>query len=347
MSAAKIELGRHLFYDRRLSGNLTQSCASCHRQELAFTDGVARPKGSTGEEHPRSAMSLANVAYAPSLTWANPNLATLEKQTLVPMFGERPVELGLAGREGEMLERLRAEPLYPSLFEQAFPGDAEPIRLDAVVKAISAFERSLISGDAPYDRFTQKGDLTAVSTSALRGRELFFSEKLECFHCHGNFLFADAAKHTGTKIIEMLFHNTGLYNVDGAGAYPPGGEGLFEITSAPADMGRFKAPSLRNVAVTAPYMHDGSIASLDEAIDHYAAAGRTLAAGAYPGVGSLNPFKSEFIVGFTLDPTERADLKAFLESLTDQGFLTNPAFADPWPPAPPLASPALGATFGP
>lgn len=329
MSEAKVELGRHLFYDTRLSGNQTQSCASCHRQELAFTDGLAVSVGSTGEPHPRSAMSLTNVAYAASLTWANPVLRRLEDQALVPMFGEFPVELGLAGLEVELLERLRAEPRYQDLFPMAFPDQADPFTLDAIVSAIAAFERTLISGDSPADRY-ELGDRSALGELEVLGRELFFSERLECFHCHGGFNFSDSVDHSGNVFDQAAFHNNGLYNIDGEGGYPEPNRGLYELTGEPADMGRFRAPSLRNIAVTAPYMHDGSIATLEGVLDHYAAGGRTITEGPYAGDGSLNPNKSLFVSGFELTAEEREAVLAYLRALTDEEFLTNPAFSSPW-----------------
>lgn len=334
MSSVKVELGRRLFYDVRLSGNLTYSCGSCHRQELAFTDGVANAKGSTGQFHSRSSMSLANVAYLTTLTWANPLVDALEEQALLPMFGETPVELGLAGMEDELLERLQGEPVYQDLFPEAFPGDDEPLRLANITKAIAAFERSLLSYRAPYDRYRYGGDPSGMSDAALRGMDLFFSEKLECFHCHGGFNLSDSVEHDGTTFTEVMFHNTGLYNIDGNGAYPEGNGGVYEISHKEADMGRFRAPTLRNIALTAPYMHDGSIETLEGVLDHYAAGGRTIEDGPNAGVGSENKFKSELISGFDLTEEERADVIAFLQTLTDDEFLKDPRFADPWTEAP-------------
>ena len=328
MSHAKFELGRRLFHDVRLSGNQTQSCATCHDQSLAFTDGKARGEGSTGEIHPRGPMSLVNVAYAATLTWANPVLRDLEEQALVPLFGEFPVELGLANMEDELLARLRADDVYPDMFRAAFPDAADPISLDGVTKAIACFERALISGDSDYDRsFHGGGDL---SDAARRGMALFFSETHECHHCHGGFNFSDSVRFDGYAFNDAPFHNTGLYNLDGAGAYPPDNTGVYQHTARPADMGRFKAPSLRNIALTAPYMHDGSAATLEEALDHYAAGGREIEAGPYAGDGSMNPYKSGFVGGFTMTPQDRADLVAFLESLTDWDFVTDPRFSDPF-----------------
>lgn len=330
MSGVKVELGRHLFYDTRLSLNQTQSCASCHDQKRAFTDGKTRGVGSTGEEHPRNSMTLANVGYVSTLTWANPLLLTLEQQTVIPIFGHDPVELGMRNQEGELLARLSAEARYRLLFPRAFPGDAMPISVGNVVKAISAFERTLVSATSPFDSFSQGGDPNAISESAKRGLALFNSEKLECFHCHNGFNLMDSTNYEGKSAPEIRFHNTGLYNVGGIGAYPAPNRGVMEVTANADDMGRFRAQSLRNVAVTAPYMHDGSIATLDEALDHYAAAGRTIASGPYAGVGSQNPYKSSLVIGFALTPAERADVLAFLHSLTDDGFLSNPRFASPW-----------------
>ncbi|NUP09670.1 MAG: di-heme enzyme [Polyangiaceae bacterium] len=330
MSHDKVELGRRLFYDVRLSENQTQSCASCHDQALAFTDGLAHAVGSTGEVHPRSSMSIANVAYSATLTWANPVLLHLEPQAAVPIFGTMPVELGMNGVEEELVTRLAADPLYEALFAAAFPDDDEPIAVGNVTKALASFQRTVISGGSPFDRYAYGGDATAISEAAKRGLDLFNSEKLECFHCHQGFNFQDSVTFEGQAFASIKFHNTGLYNIEGTGAYPEGGEGLYAMTGDPEDMGKFRVPTLRNIAVTAPYMHDGSVATLDDVLDHYAAAGRTIDDGPYAGVGSDNPYKSNFILGFELTAEERADLHAFFESLTDEAFLTNPALSNPW-----------------
>ena len=333
MSKAKVELGRFLFYDKRLSANETQSCGSCHQQELAFTDGLAQAEGSTGEIHPRNSMMLANAGYAASLTWANDVLDELEEQALVPMFGEIPVELGMAGMEDELLRRMRDDERYPEMFAAAFPGDEEPIVLGNITKAIGAFQRQLTSFNSKYDRRT-RGD--RLSESEQRGLSLFLGEKLECFHCHGGFLFSQASDHEQGTFDQKAFMNNGLYNLDEEGSYPRGNEGLYDMTFDPADKGKFKPPSLRNIAVTAPYMHDGSIATLEEVIDHYARGGRLVPEGTLingqdvSGDGGDNPNKSAFIQGFSLSEQERQDLLAFLRALTDEEFLTNPAYSDPF-----------------
>lgn len=330
MTTAKVELGRHLFFDTRLSKDGTFSCASCHEQSKAFTDGKAQGVGVTGDVHPRGSMSLTNIGYSPVLTWANPTQRRLETQALVPMFGDDPVELGLSGMEQTLLARLGAEPRYQKLFADAFPADADPINLANLTRAIASFERTMISGRSPYDRFRTGEDPNAISASAKRGEALFFSEETECFHCHGGFNFTETADYVGKGFVEIEFHNTGLYNIDGQGSYPAPNTGVMAISEDEEDMGKFKAPTLRNIALTAPYMHDGSVPTLEAAIAHYEAGGRTVESGPNKGVGSASPLKSAFVKGFTLTEQERKDLKAFLESLTDTAFTTDPRFGNPW-----------------
>jgi len=339
MSQAKVELGRFLFYDTKLSGNQTQSCGSCHKQEFAFTDELARAEGSTGEIHPRSSMSVANAGYAASLTWANPAVVRLEEQALVPMFGEDPVELGMANLEDELLRRMREDERYPQMFAEAFPETANPISLDSITKAIASFQRALTSFNSKFDR-----GASALTLSEQRGMALFFGgtteagvpDALECFHCHGGFLLSQAVDHEGNEFNQQTFINNGLYNLDSDGTYPDGNQGLFEMTNDPADKGKFKPPSLRNVAMTAPYMHDGSIATLEEVVRHYERGGREVPEGTQidgqdvSGDGRNNPNKSSFLNGFEITDQERNDLLAFLETLTDEDLLTNPAFSDPF-----------------
>ena len=329
MSDAKVELGRLLFYDTRLSVNKTTSCASCHLQQLAFTDGRSRSIGATGEQHPRSSMSLVNVAYASRLTWANPLLDKLEDQALTPLLGDNPLEMGMGGREAELIELLNTEPRYRELLPRAFPGDADAASVLNTVRSMASFVRTIISYDTPYDRYLG-GDERAMDDAAVRGMDMFFSERFECFHCHGGFNFSDSTTHANAVVEAVGYHNTGLYNIQNTGAYPADNTGLHDMTGKVRDMGRFKAPGLRNVAITAPYMHDGSIATLDEVLDHYASGGRRIEDGPYAGDGRVSPFKSEFLRSFDLSEEERADLLAFLEALTDESVLTNERWSNPW-----------------
>jgi cytochrome c peroxidase len=319
MSAAKVELGRYLFYDTRMSVNGKESCASCHKQELAFTDGRATGLGATGESHSRSAMSLVNVAWSGALTWSNPEMRSLEKQALVPMSGEHPVELGL--REGDrFLTMLRSDAKYRALFGQAFPNETDGYTIDNVTKAIASFERSIISGRSPYDRYHYDRDDSAVSDAAKRGEVQFFDQRLSCFRCHGGFNFTDSTVSARNAKRPIEFHNTGLYDLPGLLSYPPPNVGVYEFTKAPADVGKFKAPTLRNIALTAPYMHDGSIPTLAGVLDHYAAGGRN----------GHNPNKDPLVGGFTISQQNRDNLIEFLKSLTDDAVLHDPKFADPW-----------------
>ena len=329
MSAAKVELGRRLFYDTRLSVNGTTSCAICHIQALAFTDGKPRAIGATGEIHPRGSMSLINVAYASRLTWANPLLEHLEDQALTPMFGDNPIEMGMGGRETELTNLLRDDAVYKSALPRVFADDADPYSVLNAVRAIAAFVRSIVSFDSAYDRFLAD-DATALDESSQRGMDLFFSERLECFHCHGGFNFTDSTTHENSRVDRVGFHNTGLYNIDASGAYPPDNTGLFDMTGKRRDMGRFRAPTLRNIAVTAPYMHDGSIATLEEVIAHYERGGRLIEDGQNAGDGGRSPYKSEFLRGFELTEEERSDLVAFLNALTDEEVLKNSELSDPY-----------------
>jgi cytochrome c peroxidase len=327
MTQAKVALGRLLFYDKRLSFDESLSCGSCHQQEKAFTDGRATSPGITGEAGVRSAMALVNLAYLPTLTWANPLLTRLETQALVPIFGAHPVEMGMEGKEELLLGRLAADAEYPALFRAAFPDAAAPISLVTLTKALASFERSLLSFNAPYYRFKYLGEHEAMSEAAVRGESLFFSEQFECYHCHGGLNFTDNLVHLRLPFEEVGFHNTGLYNLDGKGAYPVANPGLREVTDNPADEGKFRTPTLLNIAVTAPYMHDGSIATLEEVLTtHYALRGKAVSDG-----NDASPLRDPLLVGYEYTQRDIDDLLAFLHALTDEAFLGNPAHAAPGP----------------
>jgi cytochrome c peroxidase len=329
MTAAKVELGRHLFYDKRMSVNGRTSCATCHKQELAFADDLPVGVGTTGEKHSRNSMGLVNIAYNGVLTWSNPQMRELEDQAAAPMFGTHPVELGLREGEGFFITYQR-DPKYRVLVARAFPGDPAPYSTRNIQKAIACFERSIISARSPYDRYHYGGDEHAVSDSAKRGEVLYFSRPLACFQCHGGFNFSNTTVSEREPQRRITFHNTGVYNVPGTFSYPAANLGIYEHTKDPTDVGKFKATSLRNIALTAPYMHDGSLPTLEAVIDHYAAGGRTLQGGPNRGVGHDNPNKDPLINGFPLSKAERDDLLAFLKSLTDQEVLKDARFADPW-----------------
>lgn len=331
MSEAKVELGRYLFYDEALSANQQQSCASCHQQQYAFSEPLPQSVGSTGEKHRRNAPALVNVAYNNSQTWAHDSLQHIETQLMLPLFGDNPVELGAGGHEAEILTRLQRQP-YPALFKAAF--DDETPDFKKVIAALASFSRSLLSFSSRFDRYAYQQDDSALTEQELLGLNLFFSERLECHHCHGGFNFTQATSHQRQPLDRRPFHNTGLYYIErtelaGKG-YPQQDTGLSEVTLNPADDGRFRAPTLRNVVYSAPYMHDGSLATLSDVIDFYAAGGLVTEINGELSDGRAHPLKSSFVRGFALTADEKQALLAFLHSLSDEQFVTNPAYSNPW-----------------
>jgi cytochrome c peroxidase len=326
LTVEKVLLGRYLFYDKRMSLNRTFSCGSCHKQELAFTDGLGHARGATGETHPRSAMTLVNVAWNRTFNWGDTTVHSLEEQVLKPMMGIQPVELGFGFVEKQFLDLVESDGMYRNMFMRAFPGESRPWTTANIAKAIASFERTIISGNSPWDRFHFYGEDEAISESAKRGEQLFFlSGVTECFHCHAGFNFSDAVQ---TR--PVVFHNTGLYSLPGKISYPDGGRGVYEDSHRPQDVGMFKTPTLRNVAVTGPYMHDGSASTLYDVIDHYVSGGRVIATGENAGNGNKNPLKDKLVHGFPLTRQNRTDLIAFLQSLTDRELLTRKDLSDPW-----------------
>lgn len=315
MSAAKVELGRRLFYDRRLSANGAMSCATCHRPELAFSDGRARPQGIKGENLPRSAPSLAGVAYFASLTWDDPAPPSLERQLTTPLLGHEPIEMGNE-RASAVIERLSGDLELRWRFAGAFPDAAEPLSFDHLAKAIASFERTLISGSSAFDRWAYGNQEDALSPAARRGLALFHSARVGCGECHARFTFSGPIVYQDSADAAPTFYNTGLYNLPG-GRYPADNPGLARHTGEKSDEGRFRVPSLRNVALTAPYMHDGSLPTLEAVIDHYRRGGQS------------HPRQDPRIHPISLSAEEERDLIAFLESLTDEAFLADRRFSPP------------------
>jgi cytochrome c peroxidase len=332
LTAEKIALGRALFYDTRLSANQTQACASCHLQELAFTDGLARPTGSTGHILPRNAQGLFNLGYLPNYTWASNALVTLEDQIAIPIRAERPVELGVNdGNAAEILARFAEDPDYVGLFTAAWPDSGGEPSWNRIILALASFLRTINSFDSRYDRHLAGEQV--LTAQELQGLALFNSERLECFHCHSGPTLTTAYVDAGDppEANPFVFFSNGLYNVGNAGTYPALDRGLYDLTLNRRHMGLFRPPSLRNVALTAPYMQDGSIATLDAVIDHYAAGGTVTPDGPLAGDGRLIPTKSSFVRGFTITNEERAALIAFLNTLTDETLTTRPDLGPPNP----------------
>ena len=296
MSDAKVALGRRLFFEPRLSVNGRYSCASCHDPQRSFSDGRAFAIGATGETLPHNALALVNVAYNVSFGWSEPRVTSLEAQMLKPLLSRHPIELGLAGLEASVCAVLAADPQYAAAFAAAFPpGNAPqhaagPVTFDHVVKAIAAFERTLIAGGSPFDRYVFGGQHDALSDEAKRGMALFFSSAVGCGQCHSGFNFAgnwrDAQGMTG----RASFANNG--------------------TSARP----MRVPTLRNIALTAPYMHNGIFATLAAVLEHYSDLGLHAQTRGRGHQDRRLPQRS-------LTASERTELAAFLESLTDESFV--------------------------
>ncbi|MEO1339387.1 MAG: cytochrome c peroxidase, partial [Myxococcota bacterium] len=212
---AKIQLGRHLFYEKRLSANGTQACADCHKQSLAFADGLETPTGSTGQRLVRNSQGLGNAVYHSTLTWANDGFIHLEDQLRVPLTNDNPVELGLTDAvRSEVLERFDSDPQYRALFDTAFAQSTSGATLNKVIFALASFLRTMVSGDSPFDRYVN-GDRSALTRQQIEGLRLFNGEQFECFHCHGgaNLSSSFRAHDSDAGAIRFPFFNNGLYNV--------------------------------------------------------------------------------------------------------------------------------------
>lgn len=293
-----VQLGRMLFYDPILSGDSTLSCGGCHFQENAFTDPKQFSSGIDGSLGDRNAMQIINLGYADKLFWDG-RVSGLEIQALEPI--ENPVEMHSTWPEA--VEKLQRHNTYPELFYEAF--EACDITNDLVVKAIAQFERTMISGNSKFDKVSIGGMGIFFTDEELNGFEIFNTEKGDCFHCHGGALFTDNE-----------FHNNGLDSV-------AQDLGLELATSSPFDRAKFKAPTLRNIELTAPYMHDGRFQTLEEVVDFYS-----------EGLHfseTLDPLmKNVGEGGLQLTEQEKSDLVAFLKTLTDTEFITNEAFSNPF-----------------
>ena len=294
-TADTVALGRLLYYDPILSVDNTVACATCHHPDFGFTDGKQFSEGVGGQKGGRNAPTVFNAAYYTTQFWDG-RAPSLEKQAEGPV--ENPVEMAhtLEGVE----KKLTADASYRAAFEKAFgPG---PITYEKVEKAIASFERTVVSGNSPFDRYYYAGDTKALSKAAQRGLEVFRdSEKGDCAECH-----TIGEKHA--LFTDNEFHNIGVGVKLVLGGVPElTDQGRFDVTKNEADRGAFKTPSLRNIAQTAPYMHDGSLKTLKEVVDLYV------------GGGNSNPHLDKEIQELDfLSGRERADLVAFLESLTGE-----------------------------
>ena len=281
ITKAKIDLGEKLFFEKLLSRDSSISCASCHNPSYAFTDGLQKARGIKNRKVSRNTPTLTNIAYNTSFLRDGVN-PSLEAQVIVPIHEKNEFDFHIL----LVAERLKKKKEYVALFEKAF-GEIPSPKL--ISNAIATYERTLISGNSRYDKFMFHKDSSALSNKEIRGMQLF--NKHNCVSCHSGFNF------TNGEVV-----NNGLYeNYEDIGK--------MRVTLDPSDKGAFKVPTLRNVALTAPYMHDGSVKSLEAVIDHYIKG------------GFVNPNKDKRIKSISLSENEKQDLVAFLECLTDSSFI--------------------------
>ncbi len=296
-----VELGRMLFYEPLLSADASQSCSSCHSQADGFTDSSRYSTGIDGIQGDRNAMVVFNLAWSPTLFWDG-RAVNLEQQALEPI--NNPIEMH--DNWENVAEKLNAHSDYPTLFKEAFNTD----RIDStlVIKALAQFERTLISGNSKWDKF-YRGEVV-LSEQELRGWDLFNIDGpfvgADCFHCH-----------TAPHFTDFEFHNNGLDDELSATDL-----GLFNVTQNEYDKAKFKTPTLRNIEVSGPYMHDGRFETLEEVIEHYNTGGSNSP--------TLDPLMFHSGTGLFLSEVDKQALLAFLRTLTDQEFLNNPKFSNPF-----------------
>lgn len=290
VTADAVALGRKLFYDTRLSGNHLLACASCHNPALDFVDGQRYSTGTGGKLGTRNAPTVLNAAYSPWQFWDG-RAHSLEEQAGAPIAN--PVEMNQP--HDMCVSNLQSNADYRAEFQRVYgPG---PVTMDKIEKALASFERTVVSGDSPFDRYFYGGDKKALSPAAIRGFKVFTdATKGNCSTCH-------KVEKTYALFTDSKFHNIGV-GVDDEGNLTD--LGRYDATKVDADKGAFKTPSLRNVAKTAPYMHDGSLKTLKAVVDFYA------------GNGNSNPHLDPEMKKIKLNGHERADLVEFLKSLTGE-----------------------------
>lgn len=287
LTKSRIELGKRLFFENRLSSDMNVSCATCHQPGRAFSDMNPISIGVNHEVGLRNAPSLANVVYQHAF-FAEGGVPSLELQAIAPLTEAHEMNMDVE----VLVDRLTSDESYVRQFGKAY--HTEPT-IHALVKALASFQRTLISGNARYDQY-QQGKSDALNAAEIRGMELFFSDEVGCASCHSGFLFTD-----------QTFQNIGLYD-----EYED--EGRARLTGNAEDIGKFKVPSLRNIEFTGPYMHNGSMETLEEVVAHFNAG------------GSGHISQSEHIKPLGLSDSEQQDLVHFLRSLTDESFINNPEF---------------------
>lgn len=288
LTVDRVKLGKMLFFDNRLSHDSTVSCASCHFQQNAFADSRAVSPGVGGALFFRNAISLGNTGYQPYY-FMDGGVPTLELQALAPISNEKELDFDLQ----PLLQRLSTDKTYQTMALKAYGRVLDDYVL---VRALASFERTLVTGHSRYDEYKYEGNTSAMNTEEINGMNLFFSDRTHCADCH-----------SGANFTDYSFRDVGLYQV-----YADSGRA--RITTLDEDKGKFKVPSLRNVEVTAPYMHDGSLATLNDVVDFF-------------NTGGMGHFNQDTLIRpLNLTVKEKSDLVSFLKTLTDNDFLNSPDF---------------------
>jgi cytochrome c peroxidase len=315
-----ISLGQLFFFDPRLSINKTKSCASCHDPKLAFTDGFANPLGATGQSIHRNSPSLINISKNTSFNLANPSITSILQQSNGPLFNNHPIEMGNDSNNLLSLRFIELDKKYKPLLQK---NNIKNINWTIVKHFIAQYVATFNFSNSKYDKYLKKQ--VQLSKQELAGKNLFFGDSMQCSKCHSGNNF-----NVPENPNMFLFQNIGLYCVGKDSLYGNGDNGVFNESKDSLDIGMFKIPSLRNVAITAPYFHDGSVATLEQMIDIYARGGKLTTTGINKGDGKLHPNKHPFIVGFTTNTLQKKQLISFLKTLTDTSYLQNKMYQNPW-----------------
>ncbi len=313
-------LGRYLFYDRRLSVNNTRACGTCHNPVFAFTDGYKQSIGAFADLHQRNTAAIFNVEHSKFFTAADSTIHTLQQQMEKPLFNQHPIEMGA---NEACLKKIQHDTLYQQLFIKL----QQPFNFNTIKNSIASFVQTIHSYNSPYDAFLG-GDKNAINTSAKQGMKIFFSTKAGCFNCHGgkNFNQPNVINNEGKN---QYFFNTGLYNINNTGEYPTADQGLYALTKNVDDMGFYKPPTLRNLAFTAPYYHNGTAANLMDVINNYNQAGRATVLN-QKNTTLKNKYKHHLIKPLLLNENQKLQLVNFLLSLSDSSFIKNPTYQNPF-----------------
>ncbi len=312
-------LGHRLFFDKRLSINNMKSCAGCHAPQFAFTDGYRQSLGSEADVLQRNAPSLLNIASYKTFNWANPDIQSMDQQLLHPLFNSNPDEMGLTRNDSSVLKKIEGDAEYKIILESS---SIHQLTWLTVIEALKTYVCDLNSRNSKYDQF--KRNEVPLTVDEKAGMQLFFSDNLNCKACHSGADFNEPLNNN-----ESNFQNTGLYNIGITHECANGDNGEANVTLDINDIGKFRIPSLRNVALTSPYFHDGSAATLEEVITIYSEGGRNITSGPFKGDGRNHPDKSEHLKGFSISEREEKQLIQFLNTLTDTSYLTNPFFHAP------------------